>query len=120
MLRRVKVLGDSFDLLIDEDVFIAFLVLIRKIQLDLPQIGPLLENLSLYGKLFSLSYLSLPDHSHDFSRLFELLPELLELLGAMSISATSLPNLPDLSSSKADIGVSIVGIRACLELDFVS
>ena len=116
----VESLGYVFNLLIDEDVFIAFLVLIGKVQLDLPQIGPLLEKLSLDGKLFSLGNLSLPDHSHDFSRLFELLSELLELLGAMSISSTSLPDLPDFSSSETDIGVGIVGIRTRLELDLVS
>lgn len=116
----MKVFGKCFYLLIDEDVFVAFLVLIGKIQLDLPQIGPLLEKLSFYGKLLSLGDLSLPDHSHDFPRLFKLFSELLKLLGAMGISATSLPNLSDFSSSEADIGVGIIGIRACLELDFVS
>lgn len=106
--------------MIDEDVFIAFLELIGKIQLDLSQIGSLLEELSFYGKLLSFGNLSLPDHSHDLSRLFELLSKLLELLGAMSISATSLPDLPDFSSSEANIGVGIIGIGACFELENVS
>lgn len=106
--------------MVDEDIFIAILVLTGKIQLDLSQIGPLLEKLSFYGKLLSLGNLSLPNHRHDFSRLFELLSQLLELLGTMSISATSLPNLPDFTSSEADIGIGIVSIGAGLELEFVS
>lgn len=112
----MKASENGFYLLIDEEVFVASLVLIGKIQLDLPQIGPLLEQLSFNGKLLSLGYFSLPDHGHNFSRLFELLSELFELLGTMSISATSLPDLPHFSSSEADIGIGIVGIRACLEL----
>lgn len=115
-----KCTGSCFYLLVDEDVFIAFLVLLGKIQLNLPQIGPLLEKLSFNGKLLSLGDLSLPDHSHDFSRFFEFLSELLELFGAMGISATSFPYLPDFPSSKADIGVGIVGVGASLELESVS
>ena len=120
MLMHVKSSGSYIYLLVDENVFIAFFVLIRKVQLDLPQIGPLLEQLSFDGKLLFLYHFSLPDHSHDFSRLLKLLPKLLELLCAMGISATSLPNLSDFSSSKADIGIGIVSIGACLELDSVS
>ena len=120
MLMLLNSSGSCIYLLIDEDVFIALLVLIRKVQLDLPQISPLLEQLSFDGKLLFLYHFSLPDHGHDFSRLLKLLPELLELLCAMSISATSLPNLSDFSSSKADIRIGIVSIGACLELDSVS
>ena len=116
----LKISGSSSYLLVDKDIFIAFLVLIGKIQLDLPQIGTLLEKLSFNSKLLSLSDLSLPDHSHNLSRLLKLLSELLELLGAMGVSAASLPNLPNFSSSKADVWVSIVGIGACLELELVS
>ena len=116
----VKISRIYFYLLIDEDIFIAVPVLIGKIQLNLPQIGPLLEKLSFHGKLLSFGNLSLPDHSHNFSRLLKLLSEFFELLGAMRISAASLPNLPDLSSSKADIGVGIVGIGACLKLKIIS
>ena len=103
--------------LIGEEIVIAFLVMLGKIQLDLPQIGPLLEKLSFYGKLLSLGDLSLPDHSHYASSLFQLLSELLKLLSAMSISAASLPDLPDFSPSEADIGIGIVGIGACLKLE---
>ena len=110
----------SVYLLIDENVFIALLVLIRKIQLDLPQIGPLLEKLSFYGKLLFFGNFSLSNHCHNFSRLFKLLSEFFKLLGAMGISATGLPNLPDFSSSKADIRVRIICINARLELELVS
>ena len=120
MLMLVKCSGSCIYLLIDEDVFIPFLVLIRKIHFDLPQIGPLLEKLSFDGKLLFFYHFSLPDHSHDFSRFLKLLPKLLELLCAMGISATSLPNLSDFSSSKADVGIGIVSISACLELGSVS
>ena len=116
----VKPSGNWFYLLVDEDVFIAFPIWIGEIQLDLPQIGPLLEKFSFNCKLFSLSGFPLSDHGHDFSRLLEFLSELLELLSTMGISASSLPNLSDFPSSKADIGVSIVGIGACLKLESVS
>lgn len=119
MLMLVKSSGSCIYLLIDEDVFIALLVLIRKVQLDLPQISSLLEQLSFDGKLLFLYHFSLPDHSHNLSRLLKLLPQLLELLCAMGIPATSLTNLSDFSSSKADIGIGIVSIGACLELDCV-
>ena len=116
----MEVGGKCLYLLIDEDIFITFLKLIGKVQLNFPQIGSLLEKLSFYGKLLSFCYLSLPNHSHNFSGLFKLLSELFELLSAMSISATSLPNLPDFSSSKADIRVGIISISAGLKLDFIS
>ena len=116
----VDISTNSVYLLIDENIIIAFLVLIGKIQLDLPQIGPLLEKLSFYGKMLFLCKFSLSDHRHNFSRLLKLLSEFLELLGAMCISTTGLPNLPDFSSSKADIRVRIVCINACLELELVS
>lgn len=120
MLMLVKCSGSCIHLLVDKDVFIPFLILIRKVHFDLPQIGPLLEQLSFDGKLLFLYQFSLPDHSHNLSGFLKLLPELFELLCAMGISATSLPNLSDFSSSKADVGIGIVGISACLELGSVS
>jgi len=103
-------------LLVDQNVIVPCLILIGKVLLDLPQTGALLKELPFYRQLLALGDFSLPDHRHQFSRLFKLLSELFEFFSTVSISTTSLPDLPDLTSSETNVRISIVSVGASLEL----
>lgn len=103
-------------LLIDQKLIIPFFVLVGKIFLDLPQITPLLKELSVDAQLLSFGEFSLSDKSKKLPCLFELFPQLLEFLYALGVSAASFANLSDLSSSETDIGITIISVRSSSEL----
>lgn len=107
-------------LLVNQNIRVTFLVLIWKIPLNLPEAASLFEELPFYSQLLSSTELSRLDHRYELSGLFELSPELAELLNTLSISTSGFADLPDLPSPKTDIWIAVICVYPSLELNTVS
>lgn len=104
---------DEAYLLVDE---VLVVVLDVEFSLHLLDFGPLQEDLPLNGKHLLSSQLTLAHQGDKLPGIFELLPQPPQLFGTLSISATSLPDLPDLAPTEANIWVGIIGVLSRLEL----
>lgn len=103
-------------LLVDEELIVSLPVLFGQVSLYLSQITALLEELPLSSQVVSLDDFSLTNKSDELPGLFELLPQFLEFLYALGISATGLADLAYFPSPEADIGVPIFCVSAGTEL----
>lgn len=104
--------GDLAHLLVDE-IFVA--VLDVEVSLDFSDLHALFENQSVVGQLLSPPSFSLLQQAHQLAGLFQLNPQLLQLLCHLSISTPSLPRLPYFAPPKADIGIRIISLQIGLK-----
>lgn len=99
---------------------ILVIILDAKFPLHLLDLGALYKYLPLDCKHLFSGHFTLPDQGDQLSSIFKLFSQPPQFVSALSISATSLANLPDLASTETNIRIGVVRILARFKLSKVS
>lgn len=99
--------------LVDE---ILIIILGAEFPLHLLNLGALQEYLAFHGKHLFPGQLALAHKGNQLTSILQLFPKAPQLISTLGVPPAGLPNLADLASTEANIGIGVVGILTGFKL----